>query len=49
MISSTIFDCVRPYVDSLVNICKALCMDPFGDVIIEGTRAIAALCRSGEE
>lgn len=46
-VSSTLFDCVRPYVDGIVNICKALCMDPYGDVVIEGTRAIAAFCRSG--
>lgn len=41
------FDCMRPYIDNMVNICKALCMDPYGEVIIEGTRAIAALSRAG--
>lgn len=41
IISSTVFDCIRPYVDCISNICRALCMDPYGDVIIEGTRAIA--------
>ena len=43
----TFFDCMRSYIDNLVNICKALCMDPYGEVIIEGTRAIAALSRAG--
>jgi hypothetical protein len=47
MVSSTLFDCMRPYVDSFVNICKALCMDPYGDVIIEGTRAIAEFSKAG--
>ena len=47
IISSTVFDCIRPYVDAISNICRALCMDPYGDVIIEGTRAIAEFGRSG--
>ena len=47
LVSSTLFDCMRPYVDSFVNICKALCMDPYGDVIIEGTRAIAEFSKAG--
>ena len=47
ILDNTLFDCLRPYVDNLVNICKALCMDPYGEVIIEGTRAIAALSRAG--
>lgn len=49
MIRSTYWECMRPYVDGFVNVCKALCMDPFGDVIVEGTRAISALCDSGKE
>jgi hypothetical protein len=47
IVSVTLFDCVRPYVDQIVNICKALCMDPFGDVIIEGCNTIAEFSRSG--
>jgi hypothetical protein len=47
IVSTTIFDCMRPYVDSIVNICKALCMDPYGDVIIEGTRAISEFSKAG--
>ena len=47
IVSKTLFDCVRPYIDNLVNICKALCMDPYGEVIIEGTRAISQFGRSG--
>lgn len=38
---------MRPYVDVFVNVCKALCMDPCGEVIIEGTRAIAEFSRAG--
>ena len=47
ILGNTLFDCLRPYIDNLVNICKALCMDPYGEVIIEGTRAIAELSRAG--
>lgn len=47
IVSSTLFDLMRPYVDNIVNICKALCMDPYGEVIIEGTRCIAEFCRAG--
>ena len=38
---------MRPYVDNVVNICKALCMDPYGDVIIQGTKAISEFSRAG--
>ncbi len=34
--SSTPFECLRPYVDDVVSICRALAMDPAGQVIIEG-------------
>jgi len=47
IVSSTIFDCMRPYVDNFVNICKALCMDPYGEVIIEGTRTISEFAKAG--
>ena len=30
VVSSTVFDCLRPYVDTIVNILRALCMDPAG-------------------
>jgi hypothetical protein len=36
MVSSTVYDCMRPYTQDLVNILRALCMDPAGHVIIEG-------------
>ena len=49
VVSSTIFDCLRPYSTQIVNILKAICMDPYGDAIIEGTRAISAFCAAGEE
>lgn len=47
IVSTTLFDCMRPYVDNIVNICKALCMDPYGEVIIEGTHTIAEFCKAG--
>lgn len=37
ILTSTPWDCLRGYIDLLVNICKALCMDPSGVVIMEGT------------
>ena len=40
IVSSTIFDCLRPYVDNITNILRALCMDPAGLVIIEGCAAM---------
>jgi len=33
---STPWECMRPYVDNVVNICRAFTMDPAGQVIIEG-------------
>mmetsp|Transcript_33001 Transcript_33001/g.50531 ORF Transcript_33001/g.50531 Transcript_33001/m.50531 type:complete len:188 (+) Transcript_33001:354-917(+) len=47
IVSTTLFDCLRPYVDAFSNICKALCMDPYGDVIIEGTLAISEFSKAG--
>jgi hypothetical protein len=47
IVSTTLFDCMRPYVDNIVNICKALCMDPYGEVIIEGTKAISEFSKAG--
>lgn len=41
MVSNTVFDCLRAYIDPIVNIIRALCMDPFGDVIIEGCQAMS--------
>lgn len=36
IVSSTVFDLLRPYTQDIVNILRALCMDPAGQVIIEG-------------
>jgi hypothetical protein len=47
IIRQTLFDCMRPYLTNIVNLCKAVCMDPYGDVIIEGTKAISELGESG--
>ena len=49
VVSTTLFDCMRPYVDNIVNICKALCMDPYGDVIIEGTKTISEFSKAGDD
>ena len=46
VVSSTDWVCLRPYVDQLVSIFRALCMDPAGIVIIEGTLGMAALSRA---
>lgn len=40
LVSSTVFECLRPYVDQIVNILRALCMDPAGQVIVEGCSAM---------
>ncbi|CDW81095.1 UNKNOWN [Stylonychia lemnae] len=49
IVSQTVFDCLRAYVDQLVNIVRALCMDPFGDVIIEGCNAMSELAQNGTD
>ena len=49
MLRSTYWECMRPYVDGFVNICRAFCMDPYGEVILEGCRAITALSEAGKE
>lgn len=36
IVSSTAFDCLRAYIDQIVNVLRALVMDPYGGVIIEG-------------
>jgi len=48
VVSATDWVCLRPYVDPLVAIFRALCMDPAGIVIIEGTMGMAALARAAE-
>jgi len=48
LVSSTDWVCLRPYVDQLVYLFRAICMDPAGDVIIEGTLGMAALARQAE-
>ena len=35
IVSSTAFECLRAYVDVFVNILRALCMDPYHNVILE--------------
>jgi len=48
VISSTeIFESLRPYVDQMVGICQALCMDPCESVIIEGCGAMRELEKTG--
>ena len=47
IVSTTVFDYLRPYVDDIVNILRALCMDPSGIVIIEGCQAMREFAASG--
>ena len=49
MVSATVFDCMRPYTQEIVNILRALCMDPAGQVIIEGCQAMKEFAVSGNE
>ena len=49
VVSSTVFDCLRPYVDTIVNILRALCMDPAGQVIIEGCAAMREFAVHGND
>ena len=49
MVSSTVFDCMRPYTQEIVNILRALCMDPAGQVIIEGCQGMKEFAISGNE
>ena len=47
LVSSTVFECLRPYVDQIVNILRALCMDPAGSVIIEACQAMREFALTG--
>ena len=47
MVSQTVFDCLRAYIDTFVNIIRALCMDPYGEVIKEGCNAMIEFCSNG--
>ena len=49
IIRQTLFDCLRPYLTNMVNLCKAVCMDPYGDVVIEGCKAISELGEAGAD
>ena len=49
MVSSTIYDCMRPYTEEIVNILRALCMDPAGQVVIEGCSGMKEWAISGNE
>lgn len=47
IIQQTVFDCLRAYIDTFVNIIRALCMDPYGQVVIEGCNAMIEFCSNG--
>ena len=47
IVSSTVFDCLRAYIDPIVNIIRALCMDTYGNVIIEGCEAMSEFAQNG--
>src|ERR1035437_2268849 len=47
IVSQTVFDCLRAYIDVFCNILRALCMDPFGEVVIEGIDGLIEFCNNG--
>lgn len=47
IVSQTVFDCLRAYIDTFVNLIRALCMDPYGAVIVEGCNAMIEFCSNG--
>lgn len=47
IVKQTVFDCLRAYIDSFVNIIRAICMDPYGKVVIEGCNAMIEFCYNG--
>jgi hypothetical protein len=47
IVRNTVFDCLRAYIDSFVNVIRALCMDPYGQVIVEGCNAMIEFCSNG--
>ena len=47
LLKGTAWECTRAYIDIICNICRALCMDPCGSVIMEGTMAMRAFAVSG--
>jgi len=49
MVSATVYDCMRPYTQEIVNILRALCMDPAGSVIIEGCNGMKEFAFSGQD
>jgi hypothetical protein len=49
IVSTTVWECLRPYIDSFVAVCRALCMDPSGVVIQEGCQAMQEFAISGQD
>lgn len=49
IVSQTVFDCLRAYIDTFVTIIRALCMDPYGAVIVEGCNAMIEFCANGTD
>ena len=49
IVSSTVFECLRAYIDQFVNIIRALCMDPHSDVILEACSAMSEFAQSGTD
>ena len=47
IVKQTVFDCLRANIDSFVNIIRAICMDPYGKVVIEGCNAMIEFCYNG--
>jgi len=49
LVEKTVFECLRAYVDQIVNILRAICMDPYGAVIIEGCKGMTNFAVNGDE
>ena len=49
IVSTTVFECLRAYVDQLVSVVRALCMDSYGEVVIEGCNAMSELAQNGQD
>lgn len=49
IVSTTLYDCLRPYTQTIIDICRALCMDPAGSVLIAGCQAMKEFAINGEQ
>ena len=47
IVSNTVFECLRAYIDQIVAILRAICMDPCHLVVQEGCAAMSEFAQSG--